>query len=466
MITAELIQQTEARFAERKPARQESETKIRTGRILEADTPERVKARLRRITTASIETEGVGLPAPGQVSGPAVTALERILLKNDLMSVAYLEIGVRVARTIARIHVPGGYGTGFMVSPRLLLTNNHVLENASVAGASRAEFDFQEGADRRLRSSVFVDLDPGTFFVTDRALDFSLVALRGDPRNVARLGYNGLTAAEGKVIVGEYMSIIQHPGGERKQLALRENQLVDVLPNFLHYKTDTAPGSSGSPVFNDQWEVVALHHSGVPRKDSQGRILTKDGQVWTSAMGEQRIHWIANEGVRVSRILSHLQGLSLSGGQAALRQQLLAAQAGFRGDLTARELVLPGMDGGETESTLEQQGERRWTLPLEISIGVGQGASAVQLSGGTPRPAEAGAATPTSPGDGAAEQFAPPAQDELSAWRAIESVGVTVPPESPQRAETALEWLTRESNPDAKENITPESQFEADACVR
>ena len=71
--------------------------------------------------------------------------------------------------------------------------------------------------------------------------------------------------------------IIQHPSGERKQLALRENQVVDVLDNFLHYRTDTSPGSSGSPVFNDQWEIVALHHSGVPKKDAQGRILTKDG---------------------------------------------------------------------------------------------------------------------------------------------------------------------------------------------
>ncbi|MGL4649089.1 MAG: trypsin-like peptidase domain-containing protein, partial [Caldilineaceae bacterium] len=28
------------------------------------------------------------------------------------------------------------------------------------------------------------------------------------------------------------------------------------------YLTDTLPGSSGSPCFNDRWEVVALHHSG------------------------------------------------------------------------------------------------------------------------------------------------------------------------------------------------------------
>jgi V8-like Glu-specific endopeptidase len=34
----------------------------------------------------------------------------------------------------------------------------------------------------------------------------------------------------------------------------------------VQYTTDTLPGSSGSPVFNDNWEVVALHHAGGPLK--------------------------------------------------------------------------------------------------------------------------------------------------------------------------------------------------------
>lgn len=32
------------------------------------------------------------------------------------------------------------------------------------------------------------------------------------------------------------------------------------------YLTDTLPHSSGSPVFNSEWEVVALHHAGVQNK--------------------------------------------------------------------------------------------------------------------------------------------------------------------------------------------------------
>jgi endonuclease G, mitochondrial len=472
MITAELIQQTEARFAQRQGVRQEREAKIRAGAILEADTPERVRQRLRHIARAVVETEGVGLPAAAQATGPAVSAVERILGKSDLMSVRYLELGVRVARSIGRVHVRSskgsGYGTGFLVSPRLLLTNNHVLESATVASASRVEFDFQEGVDGKLRSSTFVDFDPATFFATDKALDFSLVALRGEVRNLAKFGFNGLSAAEGKVIVGEYVSIIQHPSGERKQLALRENQIVDVLDNFLHYRTDTSPGSSGSPVFNDQWEVVALHHSGIPRKDSAGRMLTKDGKVWNQSMGEHQIHWIANEGVRISRILKHLQGLSLSGGQVTLRKQLLDAEKGWRGDTSARELVAAG--GEESESGV---GGRTWTLPLELTIAVGQAGSDMQLTAAAKPRMEGVPGMPSPGGDGNGEHTAAPVPDELSAWRAIESAGrPTAPAEVPAREESALEWLMPESTSEARDQfaasqvpdeLTAEGQFEVGA---
>ena len=139
------------------------------------------------------------------------------------------------------------------------------------------------------------------------------MALKGDTKKIAPYGWNGLSSAEGKIIVGEYVTIIQHPSGERKQLALRENQVVDVLDSYLHYQTDTAPGSLGSPVFNDQWEIVALHYFGVPKKDAQGRILARDGKVYTLNMGENQIDWIANEGVRISQILKFLEGLKPAG---------------------------------------------------------------------------------------------------------------------------------------------------------
>jgi Trypsin-like peptidase domain len=289
------------------------------------------------------------------------------------------------------------------------------------------------------------NLDPAAFFVTNQALDYSIVALKGDTRNIAKFGWNGLSAAEGKVIVGEYVTIIQHPSGQRKQIALRENQIVDVLENFLHYRTDTAPGSSGSPVFNDQWEVVSLHHSGVPRKDAQGRILTKDGKVWNRSIPDTQVDWIANEGVRISRLLKHLAGLSLSGSQAALRKQVLDSDKGWVGARSAAELI----EGDERETTRTSSG---WTLPLQLTIEVGDGASGAPEGGGAPRIQVRGPETPRNGdlGEGAGSA----GQDELvSAWQAHESASRRPEPlpEAPQeaaapaRTESPLEWLTRTS---------------------
>src|SRR5689334_19203646 len=110
MLTAELIQQTEARFAQRQTIRQEREAKIRSGAILDADTPERVRERLQHLTSRAIETEGIGIGPPGQPGSPAAIILERIIGKSDLMSIQYLELALRVARTVGRVHIRGSDG--------------------------------------------------------------------------------------------------------------------------------------------------------------------------------------------------------------------------------------------------------------------------------------------------------------------------------------------------------------------
>ena len=255
MITAEIIQQTEARFAQRQPIRLEREAKINSGRILEADTPERVKSRLQHLATRAVVIEGVGLPAPGQ---PATTTadLERILGKNDLMSVRYLEIGLRIARTVGRIHIRSADGNRVrhrfpgvaqaaddqQPCPRKRPDRRHQPCRVQFPGRPRrpiAAIDLRRPRSRRPSSSP-----------TGRSIS-AWSHSKATSATSAEFGWNGLSAAEGKLIVGEYVSIIQHPSGERKQLALRENQVVDVLDNFVHYRTDTSPGSSGSPVFND-----------------------------------------------------------------------------------------------------------------------------------------------------------------------------------------------------------------------
>ena len=317
----ELSKEVEGRYDERSDDRQASQEKIAEGKALDGQ-DERVRGRLERLNIDPDTYEQlVELPsdgAKGFIEAPAADAnvLERILGINDLISVRFLEQGWRAAKAVGRIHISGGlgFGTGFMISPRLMLTNNHVLADAGTAARSSVEFDYQLGADgRRLRTQEF-DFTPDECFLTDETLDFTLVAVRpvnDNEQQVTGYGWLPLIASENKVIVGEKLNIIQHPGGERKQLALRENRLEDILENFLHYQTDTAPGSSGAPVFNDQWEVVALHHAGVPKTNEAGDFLTLDGKVWDDSMPISQLAWKANEGIRISRIVKFIDDQEL-----------------------------------------------------------------------------------------------------------------------------------------------------------
>ena len=69
---------------------------------------------------------------------------------------------------------------------------------------------------------------------------------------------------------------------------MRENRIVDTSDNFIHHKTNSRRGSSRAPVFNDHWDVYALYHMGIPKRDKKGRILAIDGTVWDPSMGEDK----------------------------------------------------------------------------------------------------------------------------------------------------------------------------------
>ncbi|MGD1838143.1 MAG: trypsin-like serine peptidase [Nitrososphaeraceae archaeon] len=260
--------------------------------------------------------------------------LERILGGNDLMPIHSLDIAKRTSKSVCRIRIRNqnghtlGYGTGFMVSPSLLMTNNHVLENIDICKKSLAEFDYQLDEELNPKPVETFKLQPDKFFYTNRNLDFTLVyvsptSLTNKP--LSDFGHLKLIKESGKAVIGEYVSIIQHPSGEMKSITMRENRVVDIFDDFVHSLADTERGSSGSPVHNDQWEVVSLHHSGVPKLDEQGNVLSVDGTLWKKGMGDDKIAWIANESVRVSSIIKDLQNVASS---SDLDTQLLNAVIG------------------------------------------------------------------------------------------------------------------------------------------
>jgi endonuclease G len=205
-----------------------------------------------------------------------------------------------------------GFATGFLVAPGLMMTNHHVFGTAGECRGCGIQFGYELDEARQVIDGPVFGLDPDRFFFTSEPLDFSVVAVMpaalSGPRVLTEFNSHHLSPALGKILVGQTISIIQYPDGGPKKYGVRDNELlVAPAPDelFLQYTTDTLPGSSGSPAFNKDWEVVALHHSGVPEVKN-GQILTIRGTPWTKGMPDSEIHWIANEGVRTSKLCDAL----------------------------------------------------------------------------------------------------------------------------------------------------------------
>lgn len=341
-ISEKQIRATENRYSDRGLRREEILRKIDWGSVLEVDRPEQVIKRVARLARvpaiAGALAKAVllaGTPNVYAAGAPARTLIERVLTASgNLLDVNYLQKAMRACRPVARVHAElrgqaaDLYSTGFLISPRLLLTNFHVFANPADADRGIVEFNYQLGAeDETLRSFRF-HLDPESFFLNDENLDYCLVAVRdfsGCGVPLRSFGWEKLTISEEVVILGEFLNIVEHLDGLPKQFALRENQVIDVLPDFLHYRTELVPVCSGAPVFNDQWELVGLHHSGVPRRDEYDHILTPERKQWTEQMGERMVDWIVGEAVRIDRIVAHVDGQqSLSGRELTLWEEAFA----------------------------------------------------------------------------------------------------------------------------------------------
>lgn len=248
---------------------------------------------------------------------------ERVIKGDDTLDVNYLERGVIASKSVCRININSaegeeGFGTGFLIAPQILITNHHVLPNSVYAEKSYAEFNFEKDTDGLPLPLKIFRLNPAKLFYTNEELDYSIIWVEdrsADGLNfLIENSYLKLNPSLGKTKEGNYVSIIQHPDGKMKKVALRQNEVTNLsMPKFIRYVTDTKSGSSGAPVFNDKWEVVALHHAGIPNYNKDGKILNLAGEIWDRSQGEVQVNWIENEGVRVSSIVYDITTVAVRG---------------------------------------------------------------------------------------------------------------------------------------------------------
>ena len=220
---------------------------------------------------------------------------EKLIGPSNLRPVSFLARGIALSRAVAHITLPGvGAGTGFLVADDLLLTNGHVFPDEATAGEAIVRFNYEDTLSGRPKKVDTYRCRPAEGFHTSpyleegvaaAALDYSVVRLDGK----AGSRWGRIVLAPREVGVPQDVVIIQHPGGEKKQISITDNETAFADDLRCQYFTDTLPGSSGSPVFDDRWRLVALHHA--------GGFLTQPGDP---------TQHLRNEGVRTAPILADL----------------------------------------------------------------------------------------------------------------------------------------------------------------
>lgn len=185
--------------------------------------------------------------------------LERLMQRRSRLVRIELAVGVAAAAgSVAKLSLQFGHdngsGTGFLIAPDLLLTNHHNTVDPRLGEVTsiHVEFDHDQGEhESPLTRSVQVD-----GIIRERNDDWAVLPL-DSPVDRAPLALG----SPFPVHVDDLLVIIQHPLGGFKKFALEPLAVRHVDEARIQYVADTQQGSSGSPVFNAQMDIVALHHA-------------------------------------------------------------------------------------------------------------------------------------------------------------------------------------------------------------
>ncbi|NES43139.1 MAG: trypsin-like peptidase domain-containing protein [Moorea sp. SIO2C4] len=254
----------------------------------------------------------VGIVMPPQLS--ARGRLERLIKKTN----SFLDVNLwreklgQIEGQVCRVEVTNNdnsreFGTGFVIAPNVVITNYHVVESVILEQATSSNvilrFDYKQLGDgkvinpgteyRLVEDDWLIDHSPYTNnpLPTPDELDYALLRVDGvpgeepigknpDPNSSKRQWIELPQEPYYQFLPNTPLFIVQHPEAEPLQLAFDTEAIININENgtTVKYKLNTAPGSAGSPCFDINWNLVALHHS----RDANWKPSYKAGTLFSA----------------------------------------------------------------------------------------------------------------------------------------------------------------------------------------
>jgi CheY-like chemotaxis protein len=173
-------------------------------------------------------------------------------------------LGLKACSAVGRIESPKGtpIGTGVLLNKNLLLTCNHVLSRIS-----RAWVRFNYEGDSYGSGNLFaLDLE---LICAHNEPDHALAKIKGRPKQ------QPLTPSHKELSSGEdaQVRIVHYPGG-RPLVVSGLGQIKQVGRDYIAHSLHTDKGSSGAPIFDRDWDFIAIHRGdpGVGRSLPEGTL--------------------------------------------------------------------------------------------------------------------------------------------------------------------------------------------------
>lgn len=191
----------------------------------------------------------------------------------DYWDVGFLKRAIEQAASVCRLEIPSRNlrGTGVLIAPNKLLTNYHVLQpseednlesNALNAVLKFGCFTSDDGAETKGKAFYLDRIKPIISFSKTEELDYIL--LQVEEKITQQKDIKPACWDSQKLPIEKMgMNILQHPEGDSMKLSISQDGVTGVYQKsgLVQYVNKTALGSSGSPCFDENWFLVALHHA-------------------------------------------------------------------------------------------------------------------------------------------------------------------------------------------------------------
>jgi len=265
-----------------------------------------LRAELLKREGGGVEISASDLRAENLERSTADGKFEKVFGADSYVNFEWYQTGIERCRAVARVskEMGEGFGTGFLVNGAdlhaslgeelMLLTNSHVVsDDPKVLGALRPDEAFISFEALSLNNYLVKEV---VWTSPPTELDATLIRLNRPAPIVQQYPIaQRLPNPDGK----QRIYVVGHPKGGKLSFSLHDNLLLDHQAPRIHYRTPTEGGSSGSPVFNQQWRLIGLHHMGdaqMPKLNGQAGSYEANEGIWIGAIKEAIAKKLAEQG--------------------------------------------------------------------------------------------------------------------------------------------------------------------------